>query len=756
MLKGTNTELKGYFMIIVIISILFDIYFTSGFKSLFIIKSPKKRKNEIEENSIANCEELKDINDKSQNLINNKNEDKDEKNLNKDKNEGEKNIVSKENAICNNFAINIKLVFSFIGRLLFTIYSFYGLFFLYNLFIQYLTSFPIIFFKIEDFCLQIIVSIIYVPFSILISNVIIIPTYEFLSFPFLKYINPLSNLETFNYIFQDKKFNVKEITEKNHGYVDLGLIIIAIIYSVGFFVGLISKLTEIKSIVEIIILSVVYIYYLTIFFCYSYSSLYVIYVIYKNQQIILPEINVLSYSINPIYENNSEGSQDNENKIRKKFFDIRNIIRIILFFLSSCIIIILSFAVESSWSTMIVYLLFNLFIFAISIVLNFSFCCKNNKTLILKKDEKPNHPIILSAIRFIIEIVFFLISLILGLSFLFMKDQQIEDLIDFDNFSNIIENKIDSKYNLLPNICDSFINNIPIYLYIPFMNDAYYYNNINDSNKNSSFDYPDYKKMFFGDEYKIHPVGNLINGSEKVKMIQYDIYNTKDNVNITILSIKGTSHKKDIYIDFQLYMPSIFLNLLSSFNIFGNEMDTFNYKIVEYSLSIPYRFLGQILFVDEYIEELKQAYYENKDNNKFLENIVIVGHSLGGGLSKILGRITKNQAISLSGPGINAFHTRWSDEGNSENFDISFIDLVPDKDLIPRVEVSGGTIYRIICKSTPFLCHNKALSLCETLIMCRSKYYEFYCYKVANLNSQEIKEILKSSDLKINKKKNKK
>jgi hypothetical protein len=124
-----------------------------------------------------------------------------------------------------------------------------------------------------------------------------------------------------------------------------------------------------------------------------------------------------------------------------------------------------------------------------------------------------------------------------------------------------------------------------------------------------------------------------------------------------------------------------------------------------------------------------------------------VGHSLGGGLSKILARIKKVQSISLSGPGINAFHTRWTEEGNSENFDLSFIDLVPDMDLIPRVEESGGTIYRIICKKGPFSCHKKTLSLCEALAMCRNPYYDFYCDKVAGLHHNEIEEIIKDSDL---------
>jgi len=42
------------------------------------------------------------------------------------------------------------------------------------------------------------------------------------------------------------------------------------------------------------------------------------------------------------------------------------------------------------------------------------------------------------------------------------------------------------------------------------------------------------------------------------------------------------------------------------------------------------------------------------------------------------------------------------------------IDLVPDMDLVPRVEVSGGTIYKIICNQGSFKCHSKAAPLWET------------------------------------------
>jgi lipase ATG15 len=325
------------------------------------------------------------------------------------------------------------------------------------------------------------------------------------------------------------------------------------------------------------------------------------------------------------------------------------------------------------------------------------------------------------------------------------KDEDADDPSDLKKFERIRPSNEDSgkdKSAILPSICSASLYNIPIISYIPFINDAYYY-----TNNRSSLDYSNYTSIFFNNsDYKITPKRNMIkNGTKekKVKMIQYDL--ESPNNNVTILSIKGTSYNKDIYLDIQLYTPSVLLNLLLNFSIFLKLKETRSFHFLEYGLTMPYRMFFMNLIVKDYIDVLKKAY--NNSSKEFEKNnVVIVGHSLGGGLSKILGKMVKKPSISLSGPGANAFHSLWGEEGISDNFDITTIDLVPDMDLVPRVEVSGGTIYRIICREGPLGCHSKDLSLCEVLIMCQ-KNYQIVCDDIAELKGKDIDRIKEASKL---------
>ena len=711
----------------------------------------------------------------------------------------------KEKIRCQRCTGDIMLGITFLGRVILTLYSFHGLFFVYNIIFQYIILFAGVLYDIKGVFFQIIMALIYILFSLSAGNILVIPTYEFLTLPFLNYKNPFVHLQSFVYIIKNIKFDTEKMIRKNSTIINVFLIILESFYLIGFlYVYFITAKTKIKDYCKVVILFLIYIYYLLIILCYCIMLIFLMIKLlitsfreynkeekekkeknkkYKVNFFIkywsilinsvrnlepffskkeeLPDINLLSYIINPYLKKSYQfkGSILAEKKYLSDYCDLIGIYQKILLLITTIVVFII-IACNSSGAgffTIISFIFLFIVLSTLSIGINFPFCFRNKRTFgsffastDYKYIVKVRHPIMVPLIRFIFNALIVLVCF--GLLFIFFftsdKESTATDLQEL-NLNGTILNDLTghTKGKLLPIMCYSSLYYFPLHTFLPFINDAYYYNN-----GKSSLDVKEYRDLFFNDNYKIDVYDDLIEKIENikdkdlgnVKMIQYNIKGEKTE--LTILSIKGTTYKKDIFLDIQLYFPSVLLSILSTFSL--SQKDNLSNKLIEYSLSIPYRMFFQFLIVDKYIELLKKAYIENRKN--FLKNVIIVGHSLGGGLAKILGRFLKMQAISLSGPGMNAFNSLWKYEGDSEFFGISAIDLVPDMDLVPRVEVSGGTIYRIICISGVFNCHGKERSLCEVLIMCRHPNYMEYCAKVAELSQDEIETLYKNSELNTN------
>jgi len=697
---------------------------------------------------------------------------------------------------------------TFPGRIIMTLYSVHGLFFIINIILQYIIFIPgflIDYSKVVQFFL----SIIYLIFALSSSNIMVIPLYEFLTFPFLRYDNPLSHLLSFIYVFKEKNFDIEKIMKENpinSIILYILLILIEILYLISTIIAYFSSKIRFKDYIKCAILFLIYSYYLTLVLCYFILSIYLTFKILKcssnniennnnnlnynpnnniNQKYCpkcfkfsikyinnintsfgnrppLPNINLISSLIDPFLIQNYDVPIEYSNKKCCDFEDfiysiaIYGKIFLSIISLLAFIIVYIQIVTELEIGIIILFLLLLLIMAILSCSLNFPFLYSFRKSFgvwygeiccpIIKRKLRfePAFPKLLPAIRFTSDLLIFLASLVLLFVLNIQKDDdELSEKFDFDIKDDI---KVDTKNLLLPNICYSSIHNIPLYLFLPFINDAYYYGNHKQFMPyySSSLQIPGYKRLFFNDDFIIEDINNLINETNTVKMVQYNLINTKKQSEVTILSIKGTSYRKDIFMDAQLYCSSVLLTLLSTFSL-NSEKDTFSFRFIEYSLSIPYRIFFGNSIIKEYLNYLKKAYFKNK--HRFMKNVVIVGHSLGGGLAKLFGRIINKQAIALSGPGVNAFHSLWNYKGKSENFEISAIDLIPDKDPIPRVEVSGGTVYRIVCKSANLECHSSVNSLCEVLIMCRHPNYEVYCNKMTKLTEKKIKEILESSEL---------
>ena len=642
--------------------------------------------------------------------------------------------------------------------------------------------------KVEGFFF----SCIYTLFAINTSNLLLIPTYEFFSFPFLLYKQPFAHIISFIYTRKGEEYSSKNIEEHNVcTKITFGFFIfVELLYLVGLLCIYFFEIVILKDCIKMGILILIYTYYTIIFLSYFFYSFYLFFFIicckfrekkgrfrnilieyFKDKKI--SDLNLYSNIINPILsknyvdQNNKPKDEEEHNCGECNFeydcYEVISYFKLITLLLSIICLIFLFANQKNEWYDFLSFTFLYVMMAITSITLTFPFCYRNRSTFglfgccgdnnfIVSKysfnKKKIRNSQVVSFSRCLINFVILLVAV--GLPFIFILNIQTGKK-NYEFFTTIKPRlgliNTDQK-QLLPNVCYSSIHGIQMSLFLPFINDAYYYDNIfsNQSQPKvrSSLEIKQYADLFFDENFEIDIIGNLTDKNKNgATMIQYNV-KYKDHY-VTILSIKGTSLSKDFYIDAQLYVSSIFLSILSAFSLSSTQKDSWSFNLIEYSLNIPYRIFFKFLIIDSYMNDLKNAYVKNE--YKFYQNVVLVGHSLGGGLAKLFGRFIGKQAISLSGPGVNAFHSLWTYNKQSENFEISAIDFVPDMDLVPRVEVSGGTIYKIVCKKGVFACHSKELSLCETLTMCRNQIYWDYCKKFAELKDKDIEKIVESSNL---------
>ena len=232
-------------------------------------------------------------------------------------NEDEKNNEIQKNAEKNKNQSYEDLIFGLAlpGRIIFTLYSLHGFFFIYNIIVQYIIFFPsLLFTETIPKMIQLPFSILYILFAINLSNILVIPTFEFFSFPFLLYREPLSHILSFKYIYENKEFRTEDRRKLNKHCMAI-FIFFEIAYFIVLILGYINPNYIIyKDIIKISILFIIYLYYTIIVLNYLLFSLYLIKIFVKNflegnfyniinshfkDKAKISNVNLFSYIINP-------------------------------------------------------------------------------------------------------------------------------------------------------------------------------------------------------------------------------------------------------------------------------------------------------------------------------------------------------------------------------------------------------------------------------------------------------------------------
>ena len=231
-----------------------------------------------------------------------------------------------------------------------------------------------------------------------------------------------------------------------------------------------------------------------------------------------------------------------------------------------------------------------------------------------------------------------------------------------------------------------------------------------------------------GGKFEIKNMSFLTNASDHVTVLQAD-FNMSTKKPLTVLSIKGTSNAFDFWLDAEMFLSSLIFSTLRNIPLFTFE----NFLSHEFNkfATLPFRYLENITLSKRYIGNIENIFtkLQNKTGYGLKDrSYLFVGHSLGGGLAKYIAFKYRLQGVSFSGPGltpleINLIHKNININKTYEKyFQSTFIDIVPDYDPIPRVELSGGSIYRVVCEKGLFECHAIIRTLCMMGVMCNQEY----------------------------------
>ena len=405
----------------------------------------------------------------------------------------------------------------------------------------------------------------------------------------------------------------------------------------------------------------------------------------------------------------------------KKSYDISGILFII------CIYIFISPSVNMSIHPWIIHTIYKR-----------CFCCRKNyinkktKTQYSKINQKSKGFKNWFNFAFIFYIIILLIFLLSIIEAIFIKPdkQQLTVQNTYNtthNFTGIPKEKNtnSSSKDIVSTLCYTKIHSLNFIQLTALTSATYLLDEIgNEENIINIFNKSVFNKT--KDNLKISNMKFLTNKTDNPIILQTDI-EIPNETPLTIISIKGTSNSFDLWLDVEMFLTSALLNFAKNFPLLFELED----KIISYYstlATLPLRYLNQITLTNKYIKLIEEKYdnlTKKKEYNENNRTYIFTGHSLGGGLAKFISYKKKKLAFSISGPGVSPWEFILNlDNSTSYNKNLrnSIIDIVPELDIIPRVELSSGVQYKVLCEKGIFSCHSVIRTLCMMGTMCNMEY----------------------------------
>ena len=225
------------------------------------------------------------------------------------------------------------------------------------------------------------------------------------------------------------------------------------------------------------------------------------------------------------------------------------------------------------------------------------------------------------------------------------------------------------------------------------------------------------EKSFFKEKIEKINEMRILNENSKYGVVLLITVTIPHEKPLSIFAIQGSIKKLDWWLDIEIFCSSAIFSFLNRISV--TQLESLTSNIITWLLTLPLRFLDKLTLFKKYFESLDPYISEEIKIINGTNNIIFIGHSLGGGLAKFFGLKYHKESVSFSGPGITPLEFKLKDELNYKYFKTNLIDVIPDYDTIPRIETSAGIRYRVLCNKGFFECHGIERTICQMGATCR-------------------------------------
>lgn len=187
-----------------------------------------------------------------------------------------------------------------------------------------------------------------------------------------------------------------------------------------------------------------------------------------------------------------------------------------------------------------------------------------------------------------------------------------------------------------------------------------------------------------------------------------------------IVALRGTIKVIDLLADMQLWFPAIMFQVLRYVLPFGSIWnDVISALIRSFDLleSAPYQHISYLRDIVAFIKALRQKHPN--------ANVLLTGHSLGGGIAILAGAKEGAPAVAISG--VNAMLSRRKFRLSAHDLDKYSLNVMPRGDIVTWVDDPALLVETISCRSSPksgkyilFKCHQVQRTVCELQYTCGS------------------------------------